>query len=1104
MAHAGRARELLQVTEQEIKLTISPVRQAKLLYRSAELALELGDQDYAHTALLQALDTLGDHQPSMALLERLLRDRGDVAGLVELLRRRINLPSAAAEEQLSLRLEIAHLLLGLDDVSTALAEVEPILQAWPEHLSTLQLGVRLTAATADQGRQLKYLQQHFSVARGHRSRALLAYRVGLLLRDPVAAVTALGRALALWPQLGGGHATCLTLAERTDDPTRIRIAARAGLAQERGAGNRQAFALRLAELVGSPTTNTAAAALPYLQAVADARPSDLGVALRLARVARFTGHPGLAAPALARAADLVVAPAKDLASHPAVQSLRYRAARDYEQAGDLGAATSLLAAIVTTKDPQVATLARNAKARIDARKAAQPNLHSAAETLAASASGEAHASDKALVLTCAAELLVRSGDLQAARARLDAAIQACAAYLPALHLRACVAEQLAATSDAPATDLLAAAADLEQLAAGLHEPRHAYPHLCRAGLLALRAGAAARAWKPLAQALTLDPAAAPAFAALWRLRAAHGREGARTLLPALEQRLDRLRAAGELHVDALRAISRMAVDSDGPAVALRLLERGRDAHPDNIEVSVDLGRLYARVGRWSDAATQVLGAAKQAVAPERQAMLQFLAADALERAGAPETAFDHYLAASAGGYQSARALIAADRIASAIGTLEQRVEVLERLIHLGDPQERVRSLRSLSELCRGPLGQPERAAGLLRELLKLRPSDTDAILALFQLLGELDREEEGRVALQAGIAAHRAILRNRGLRSDSDPTALDATPMLGLLRLFDAAEEPGGVYMCAAVLEVIDPDLVPPHRHCDVVKPEPWPLPSPPVGAGTAVPAPFFTADDPAGAAALGLLRAGVHDLTAIPGAPPPKLNLSQRHSLPSTSSVGTVTRAIGRTLGLGEPLLFLNSAGRDEDHRVVAYVGTAPVLLIGRKINAAPFSPAARDAIGRALFRLATGGDHLQRGMDEAQLMGVLKGLASCAGVELDDIHPTDQDVADTIIEALAGAAIPIDFGDDAEQLGRTIEQFSVTHLRALLERAEDRAGTIACGDPRISLRIAAAGSDLASPRATSLVAYLVSEEHLNLRRQLGYFVELELELTDVEELPT
>ena len=463
LAKAGRARELLQVTEQEIKLTISPVRQAKLLYRSAELALELGDGAHAETCLAQALETVEDHQPSMALLERILRDRDDIRGLIDLLRRRLHL-APDAEEKLSLGLEIAHLQLALGDPSAALAEIDPILEVWPEHLSTLQLGVRLAAATSQPEQRLRYLQQHFSVARGHRTRALLAYRTGLLRQDPRAAVAELRRALALWPQLSGGHATHLALAEATGDPDLIRRAARNGLQHDRGAGNRQAFALRLAELAGSflhpnlpPGQNGPARALPYLHAVALARPRDLGVQLRLARVARFTDRPGLAATALAAAADLLDT-GKPGKPNPVVHSLRYRAARAHEQAGEHIPADRLLGTILE-QDSQH-PLALRARERIAADKASPAAARSAATELSSAAASEKVPADKAALLTRAGELLIRVGDLADARNRLDAAITACPKYLPALYSRACLLEQVAegrgAESSAPPALIVAA------------------------------------------------------------------------------------------------------------------------------------------------------------------------------------------------------------------------------------------------------------------------------------------------------------------------------------------------------------------------------------------------------------------------------------------------------------------------------------------------------------------------------------------------------------------------------------------------------------------------------------------------------------------------
>ena len=138
---------------------------------------------------------------------------------------------------------------------------------------------------------------------------------------------------------------------------------------------------------------------------------------------------------------------------------------------------------------------------------------------------------------------------------------------------------------------------------------------------------------------------------------------------------------------------------------------------------------------------------------------------------------------------------------------------------------------------------------------------------------------------------------------------------------------------------------------------------------------------------------------------------------------------------------------------------------------------------------------------MNNEQIMGLLHGLASCAGVELDPILPIDQETSDAIIEALAGGTV--DFGEDGETLSRTLPSFSMQLLRDLLRTAEDRAGVIACGDPRVALLDRSRFPTLSTRRAAGLVAYLVSEEHLVLRRALGYHVELELDLTDVEELP-
>src|SRR5690606_23537966 len=80
-----------------------------------------------------------------------------------------------------------------------------------------------------------------------------------------------------------------------------------------------------------------------------------------------------------------------------------------------------------------------------------------------------------------------------ALSRLNAALVACPGYLPGLHAKACLLEQRGA-----ATDLTLASDLLTQLAGNLGDPAHQHALFIRAGLLAVRAGDPARAWRVLA------------------------------------------------------------------------------------------------------------------------------------------------------------------------------------------------------------------------------------------------------------------------------------------------------------------------------------------------------------------------------------------------------------------------------------------------------------------------------------------------------------------------------------------------------------------------------------------------------------------------------
>jgi hypothetical protein len=281
-------------------------------------------------------------------------------------------------------------------------------------------------------------------------------------------------------------------------------------------------------------------------------------------------------------------------------------------------------------------------------------------------------------------------------------------------------------------------------------------------------------------------------------------------------------------------------------------------------------------------------------------------------------------------------------------------------------------------------------------------------------------------------------------------------------------------------------------RSCDEIVTEPWPLPRTQDGR----PFDHLVGDLP-GSAALDLLHEGVFFLPGIPGAPP--VALSPSDSLPSSSAVVMVTRALADALGVPQPLVFLDP---DDEMGVVAHLGKTPALVVGRRINSAPFVPEARNALGRALMRLATGGDFIHSAPETTKLTGLLAGLCRAAGVPVPEFADYDREFAKAVHESLPDGA-DLGLNDLATTFAQGLEHFDPAALRQSMAMAQDRAGVVAAADPRPALRGLAEEGELTSARGTSLVGYLLSDDHLSLRRSLGYHVDVELDLADVEEIP-
>ncbi len=1067
LARAGRHQELLAVTEKEIEITQSPARRAKLMHRAGELAIGLGEATRARELFEGALEAVDDHLPSLEALGRLLREREDWASLVELLRKEL-LYANDRTRQVGIQLDIATLLstrLQRDD--EALVELLALLRRWPRHLPALHAAERIAARLRKHDVLLELLEQHIGAVGGPRTRALLLHRAARIRAqhdDPDGAIRDLVRALELWPQLGVARAQLLRMYEQSGRSHELQAFAEAGLTAERGADDRRAMALQLAELSPRPVV-----ALQYLGAVAEARPEDFLTQVRLARASHLAGRPSREAGALSAAADRFTEQVQD--EGQALRALRYLSARAEESAGNLDRADSAYARLLDghPEDP----LAQRGRMRLRARKREAAESRSLEDVLARASS--ATGAQQAALLNMAAELHERRIDLQSALSTVDKALDASPAYSPALHTRARLLERIG-TEEA----ITAAMETLEDLAARLVEPAHKAAALCKAGTLALRASEKdqpnPRGWALFGAALEADPTSTRALRGLLRTKNDHGTEGSSTLTPALRKSIDGLRKSEALTVATLREVGRLSAEVDGPAAAVALLEHGMPGLEGDAGLHADLAQAHARLGHWDEVVRGLEASLEREHSPERVAALHYYAGEAHERASNPSRAVEHYLEAGRGGFHATHALRSAARLAELSGTLEHRALALQMLVDASTGRQRAHSLHALAVLHRGPLEQPERAVELLRELLLLRPTDLEVIAELRTLLEELERPEEGTAVLLAGVAHHRAWLRAGG----SD--AFDATAVEGLRRLFHETSENSGVYLTACVLEVVKPAALQPGARPDDLMVERWPLPAAQEGR------PFDgLVGDLDDSAALDLLREGVFYISDLPVGPPPSIDLTPSGSLPNNNAVVMVARSLAGAMGVPHPLIFFDD---QLDAGVVAHLTPAPCLVVGRRVAANPADPSVRDALGRALFRLATGGDALHRFASDGQVVALLLALCNSAGVEVTpaQLSPApDEAFRDAIATGLPASSALDDLRDPGSAFAANLERFDIQRLRQSLATGEDRAGAACAGDPRPALTRTMTETD-ASGRGRALVSYLLSDDHLNLRKTLGY----------------
>jgi hypothetical protein len=301
-----------------------------------------------------------------------------------------------------------------------------------------------------------------------------------------------------------------------------------------------------------------------------------------------------------------------------------------------------------------------------------------------------------------------------------------------------------------------------------------------------------------------------------------------------------------------------------------------------------------------------------------------------------------------------------------------------------------------------------------------------------------------------------------------------------------------GVYLCTAVLETVAPEKLKGKSSSDMLD-DPFPLPS----SQDPRALDLLTGDLPA-SSALALLQAGSRLVDDMPGGDsiPP---VDSAHALPQNSAVVTVVQALSAALGVPTPLVFLDSDPVAQ-HRVFAYQGSAPRLVVGRRINASPSTTRARDLLGRALMRLANGGEQFNKKLSPTQKAGFLLGLCKAAKVDTERLESGPLANAEIdVAEPLIGLRVDDDLARAAQRFARTTDGNSVPELHRALLLAQDRAAAICAADPRPVLANLDEEGELLRARGTALLGYLVSDDHLALRRSLAYDSGIMIDLEDM-----
>jgi tetratricopeptide (TPR) repeat protein len=194
-----------------------------------------------------------------------------------------------------------------------------------------------------------------------------------------------------------------------------------------------------------------------------------------------------------------------------------------------------------------------------------------------------------------------------------------------------------------------------------------------------------------------------------------------------------------------------------PHDAIDALHRLQALVPEDVDVLLELGRLYSDIGRWSKVIEMLnrVGEVAEGTPAARDA-LRRIAQIYQTELELPDRAIVAYSQLVTAWPDDSEAHAALDKLYEAHARWEELAEILRRRAALSrDPEQRAHLLRRRAAVLMDYVGEAEEAAGALRHARTITPDAPGLADELIRALIAAGREREAASVLEGRIAAHR-------------------------------------------------------------------------------------------------------------------------------------------------------------------------------------------------------------------------------------------------------------------------------------------------------------------------------------------------------------